>query len=454
MVAAGRLSVDASAILLDMRDAAEYSAGHIEGTASADFASMQQKQNVMSKLPKNRRIILIDKDGQTSSRDAAILQSRGYDADYLEGGMNAWKGPLVQSGQNAVISGTKLHGMIQDQGVFMLDVREPSEFEQHHIPGAVNVPLGRILSNDIPDVPNNKKVITICSHGNRSMVASFALAGAGIKSSSLTGGMVGWGQVSEARSVPGTDIIQVEKVGKGCLSYVVFSNNEAAVIDPTYPPRRYMEIAAERGATIKTVMDTHQHADHVSAAADLATLCGATLYLSSREQYQNIPHRPLNGGDSISVGDTHLAIIHTPGHTDGSMSVSVNGTLMVGDTIFADAVGRPDLRDRAAESASTLYDTIQNILRMAPDTLLLPAHRGEKTMPREGGIFGVTVSEASAMTITAIPKEQFVDTILGSIPPKPANHSRIIMINSGRISIPPQMIPDLEAGPNRCSIQA
>src|SRR3970040_874847 len=77
-------------------------------------------------------------------------------------------------------------------------------------------------------------------------------------------------------------IIQVEKVGKGCLSHIIGSGDEAAVIDPTHPASKYVEFAQKQGLKITKVIDTHQHADHVSATRELASQTGATLYYSAK----------------------------------------------------------------------------------------------------------------------------------------------------------------------------
>ena len=108
------------------------------------------------------------------------------------------------------------------------------------------------------------------------------------------------------------------------------------------------------------VYDTHQHADHVSAAKELADKTGADLYLSSYEEY-SFKHKPLQNGDVHKIGNIDLQVIHTPGHTMGSISILLGGKILfTGDTLFTNGVGRPDLRDKAPDFAAALYDSLHN----------------------------------------------------------------------------------------------
>ena len=235
-------------LILDLRESSNFMQGHIEGSANARWTNIQQKQSVMSRLPKNYKIVIVDEDGSDSSQNANALVRFGFDAHFLKGGIKSWTKNLVKSSQETVVSNEKLWEYLKNkEDVFLIDVREPLEFAEFKIQGAVNVPLSDLFSQNIlKKIPRDKKIVTICSHGNRSMVATFALAQNGLEATSLEGGMSRWNQVLNANiAVKQNDliIIQVEKVGKGCLSYIVGSNGEAIVIDPTYPTSKYIEFA-------------------------------------------------------------------------------------------------------------------------------------------------------------------------------------------------------------------
>ena len=432
--------------------------GHVPGAANAICSSMQQKQVIMSKIPPNMKVVLIDDGGTEAKQNATMMARFGFDAHYLKDGIKSWSGELVKSTQDTTISGDDLWSTIkEDSDVFLLDVREPQEFAEFKIPGAVNIPLSQLfMPGSQLQLPKDKKIVTICSHGNRSMVATFALAQNGLESTSLVGGMSLWNQVLNSTTLQEGDItiIQVEKVGKGCLSHIIGSNGEAVVIDPTYPPSKYVEFAQKQGLKITKVIDTHQHADHVSAAKDLAQIAGSKLYLSKLEEYK-IDSEKIEDGNTISFGAKSLKVIHTPGHTPGSMSFVLDDKYVFsGDILFVEGIGRPDLRDQAEEFATKLYDTLHNkLLKFGDDVRIFPTHHGEGVIPTKDGIFYTTVQNAKKLPLLDLAQAEFVSKVVSITTPRPMNYSMIIKINKGVIPISPVQIPDLEMGPNRCSIR-
>lgn len=445
-------------LILDIRAKENYMNGHISGAANAICGSMQQKQIIMSKIPPSMKVILIDEDGNEAKQNATMMARFGFDAHYLKDGIKSWSGELVKSTQDTTISGDNLWDSIkQDKDVFLLDVREPQEFAEFKIPGAVNIPLSQLfMPGSQSQLPKDKKIVTICSHGNRSMVATFALAQNGLESTSLVGGMSLWNQVLGATTLKENDItiIQVEKIGKGCLSHIIGSNGEAVVIDPTYPPKKYVEFAQKEGLKITKVIDTHQHADHVSAAKDLAQMTGSKLYLSKLEEYR-LESEKIEDGNTISFGTKQLRVIHTPGHTPGGMSFVLDDRYVFsGDILFVEGIGRPDLRDQAEEFAAKLYDTLHNkLLKFGDDAKIFPTHHGEGVNPTKDGIFYTTVQNAKKLPLLDLGQAEFVAKVVSITTPRPMNYSMIIKINKGIIPISPEQIPDLEMGPNRCSIR-
>jgi glyoxylase-like metal-dependent hydrolase (beta-lactamase superfamily II) len=249
-------------------------------------------------------------------------------------------------------------------------------------------------------------------------------------------------------------IIQVEKIGKGCLSHIVGSNGEAVVIDPTYPAAKYVEFAQKEGLKITKVIDTHQHADHVSAAKELAQSTGAKLYFSKLEEYK-IESEKVEDGNLIPFGAKQLRAIHTPGHTAGSMSYVLDDKYVFsGDILFMEGIGRPDLRDQVEEYATKLYDTLHNkILKFSDSTKVFPTHHGEGVKPTENGIYCTTVQMAKSLPLLDLDQAAFVSKVVSITTPRPMNYSMIIKINKGVIPMSPMQIPDLEMGPNRCSIK-
>ena len=446
-------------LVLDIRSPQDYMGGHVEGSANAKCGSMQQKQIVMSKLPRNFKIVLIDEDGSESSQNANMMARFGFDAHFLDGGMKNWNKELVKSSQETAISNEGLWNSIKDNNdVFLLDVREPQEFQDFKIPGATNIPLSQLFTPDsVEKLPKDKKIVTICSHGNRSMVATFALAQNGLESTSLEGGMAGWNQVLDAKQAVNEEnlkVLQVEKIGKGCLSHIIISDGEALVIDPNYPAKKYTQFAENEGVKITKVIDTHQHADHVSAAKELAKISNAQLYFSGKEEYK-IESNQVNDGDILNLGKKQIHVIHTPGHTAGSMTYSIdNKYVFCGDTLFVEGIGRPDLRDKAEEFAIQLYDTLHNkLLQLPPNAKIFPTHHGEGVKPTENGIYFTTVELAKKLPLLDLEKEEFVKKVVSITTPRPMNYSMIIKVNKGTIPVMNEQVPDLEMGPNRCSIR-
>ena len=447
-------------LILDLRSKEKFMEGHIPTSANVAADSPQQKQSMLSKVPAAFKIILVDDGSGEAEQYAGAMSRFGYRAHFLKGGISEWKSGLQKSSQAPAITGDTLYSKINndDKDIFLLDVREPMEFSEHKIPGAVNIPLGEIFMPEIQNkIPKDKKIVTICSHGNRSMVAAFALAQKGIESSSLTGGMAQWNQVLYDTIVKKDDnvtIIQVEKVGKGCLSHIIGCDGEAVVIDPTHPASKYVEFANKHDLKITKVLDTHQHADHVSATRELASQTGATLYYSAREEYK-IQAEKLDDGNELKIGSKKINVIHTPGHTAGSMTyIFDNKYVFSGDILFVEGIGRPDLRDQAEQFSQELYDTLHNkLLALPTDSKIFPTHHGEGVKPTENGIYYTTVEMAKKLQLLDLSKDEFVKKVVSITTPRPMNYAMIIKVNKGIIPPNPMMIPDLEMGPNRCSVQ-
>ena len=441
-------------LVFDLRLQEAYESGHIKGSVHA-VCDVKAKDTIMPKIPRNVKIVLVDDDGKMAAETSAMMRSFGLDAHFLQGGMKQWNKETVRDSHTSSIKPDDLWKKLQDQNVFLLDVRDTDEFSDFQIPKSVNIPLKEIFKPEsISRIPKDKEVITICPHGNRAMVATFALARNGIRSQVLEGGLAGWSQVLTAtKAAANPTILQVEKIGKGCLSHIIISEGEAIVIDPLFPIEKYSDIAKQEDAKITKILDTHQHADHLSAAWKLAGLTGAVLYESNLEQWDGIKATFLDDRQEIIFGKSKLRVIHTPGHTPGSLCYVVDDKyVFTGDILFVESVGRPDLRDQAEEFALHLFDSLHNkLLKLEPDTLVFPTHHGQSVKPTNG-IYSTTIEKTKQHDILKLSKEEFVKQVVGVTVPRPMNYQKIIQINKGTIPLVTTDIPDLELGPNRCSI--
>jgi glyoxylase-like metal-dependent hydrolase (beta-lactamase superfamily II) len=440
-------------LLFDLRPKDQFENSHVKGSVHA-VCDVQAKQTIMPKIPQNVKIILISEPEEVGRETSQMMKSFGLDAHYLEGGFNSWKGKTEKGPTGKIITAEQLESQLDS--VFLLDVRNEDEFTEYQIPGSVNIPLGDLFKEKtLEKIPKDKTVVTICPHGNRAMVASFALTRAGIDSQTLARGLAGWNQILKPITVSQKPkVIQVQKIGKGCLSHVVESDGEAIVIDPLYPFEKYIEIAKEHEFKITKVFDTHQHADHVSAARELAKKANAELCLSKHETYDYDAN--FVGDDvTISFGKSKLRVIHTPGHTPGSLSYVVDEKyVFTGDILFVESIGRPDLRDEAEEFTEQLYNTLhEKLLNLPDETLVFPTHYGENAETTNGAFYA-TIKNSKKLPWLDIPKQDFVKKVVAITRPRPMNYRKIIAVNKGELELVNSEIPDLEIGPNRCAVDA
>jgi glyoxylase-like metal-dependent hydrolase (beta-lactamase superfamily II) len=270
--------------------------------------------------------------------------------------------------------------------------------------------------------------------------------------------MQAWSLAWNVAELPSFDehirVLQVRRTGKGCLSYLIGSDTEAAVIDAAVDAEVYRSLAAQQGWRITAVMDTHIHADHLSRSRQLAEQAGATFYLPAQQRVA-FPFTPLDDGETITIGTAQLVALHTPGHTLESTSFLLNGrALCTGDTLFLAAVGRPDLEaspEEARTRAYLLYKSLQRLLALSPDTLVLPGHTS--TPPAFDGRPLVSSLGDVCATISRLqlPASAFVEEVLARIPPTPPNHKQIVAINESGTGAPTDPTT-LEAGANRCAV--
>lgn len=348
--------------------------------------------------------------------------------------------------------------------VTVLDIRPGDERAEWWIPGSVHVDAYEALKAgdttvlDEVDLPVDRTVVTVCAAGHTARVAAAYLRTRGLEVASLDGGMKRWSLAWNSATVPVLDslanVLQVRRTGKGCLSYLIGSEQQAMVIDASLEPDVYQHLAAARGWTITKVLETHVHADHVSRARQLAYLTGATLFLPAQDRVA-FPFTPLQDGDTVSLGDATVVVLSTPGHTPESVSYLLDDSaLFTGDTLFPQSVGRPDLEadaEGAVHRARLLYRSLQRIRLLPPTTLILPGHVSQP-IPFDGTPIVSTLEEVvEAVAMVTWPQDRFADHVLSRVPPTPPNHHVIVALNEAGVR-PEGDVTDLEAGANRCAV--
>jgi glyoxylase-like metal-dependent hydrolase (beta-lactamase superfamily II)/rhodanese-related sulfurtransferase len=348
--------------------------------------------------------------------------------------------------------------------VQVLDVRTAADRAEWSIPGSIHMDVYPALQANDPnalaavDLPTDIPIVTVCGVGKVSLIAAQQLTARGYTTYSLLGGMQAWSLAWNVAELPSFDqhiqVLQIRRTGKGCLSYLIGSCTEAAVIDAALDVDVYRSLAEHHGWRITAVIDTHIHADHLSRSRQLAEQVGATFYLPAQERVA-FPFTSLHDGETIAIGTAQLMALHTPGHTLESTCYLLNGrALLSGDTLFLAAVGRPDLEaspEEARTRAHLLYESLQRLLALAPDTLVLPGHTS--TPPAfDGRPLVSSLGEVRAtLSRLQLPASAFVEEILAHIPPTPPNHKQIIAINEGAL-LAPADAATLEAGANRCAV--
>ncbi len=442
-------------ILFDLRNIDEFEKSHITGSVHV-VCDVKAKETIMPKIPKKAEIILISNSDEFAKNTAQMMTSFGLNANYLIGGFSNWVGQTSSGKTGKTVTADELLQEIQTDKVQIIDVRNKDEFSEFKILNSLNIPLDEFFDSNVAGkIPKDKQIVTVCPRGHRAMIANFALSKFGIESKTLVGGLAQWNQILKPVPIVNEPvrIIQMQKVGKGCLSYIAESKGEAIVVDPLYPLEKYIEVAEKQGFEISKVIDTHQHADHVSSARELAKKTGAELYLNKYEEY-DYPANLIGDEDQIKFGDSILDVIHTPGHTPGSLSFLIdNRFVLTGDILFVESIGRPDLRDKAESFTGELYDSLQKLLSLPHNVLVLPAHRGENTPVRNGAFYS-TIHQASHLPLLDMPKEDFVAKIVSNTIPRPMNYQKIIQVNKGALELVSEEIPDMEMGPNRCAVNA
>lgn len=359
--------------------------------------------------------------------------------------------------------GTLQDWLARKKPVTVLDVRHVEDREQWWIPGSRHVDAYKSLKEGSAgplldtSVPPDQPVVTVCGSGRVSLSAAKMLnEKRGIPALSLHGGMKAWSLAwnTASRLFAAVEITQVRRTGKGCLSYLIRSGSAAAVIDPSVEPEVYLSLVSSSRASIRYVLDTHLHADHLSRARRLAEMCGADLILPRQDRLR-YPHRRVAGGDKLTLGATSIKVLSTPGHTGESVTYLVPAAgIFSGDTLFLAGVGRPDLHAGGTEAetrARQLFGSLARLVSLDEGLMVFPGHTSEP-VPFDGKVLTASIGEVAGRLGGWLASEDaFVARILARIPPAPPNYLVISQLNE-RGEWPESDPTDLEAGANRCAV--
>lgn len=361
--------------------------------------------------------------------------------------------------------------VINKEKLFILDVRNSDEYEDWKIEGEnfqyLNVPYFDLLDGvgSIKEqLPDDQDIVVVCAKEGSSIMVAEMLAEEGLDVSYLEGGMKAWSEYLEPVKIgdfkKGGELYQFVRLGKGCLSYMVISNGEAAVIDSTRMVDIFIDFAEEKGAKITHVLDTHLHADHISGGRGIAEKTGATYWLPPKDAEEVVfDYQPLNDQDLITVGDVAIEInaLYSPGHTIGSTSFVIdNQYLLTGDILFIDSIGRPDLAGLAEDWVGDLRETLYKRYReLSNELIVLPAHfMIIEELNDDGSVaekLGTLFEENHGLNIED--EEAFRQTVTENLPPQPNAYKEIRQTNMGKITPDEETQREMEIGPNRCAVR-
>ncbi|MBX0297603.1 MBL fold metallo-hydrolase [Haloarcula nitratireducens] len=360
------------------------------------------------------------------------------------------------------------------EDVTLLDARMQSDYEEWRIDGenvtSINVPYFEFLDDDIDDavldqIPDDREVTVLCAKGGASEYVAGTLAERGYDVDHLEEGMNGWASIYEAVEVERYDgagtLLQYQRPSSGCLGYLLYDDDEAAIIDPLRAfTDRYLEDADDLGVDLQYALDTHIHADHISGVRDLDAE-GVEGVIPEAAVDRGVTYADeltmAEDGDTFDIGDATIEAVYTPGHTTGMTSYLVDDSLLAtGDGLFVESVARPDLEEGdegAPDAARMLYESLQErVLALPDDTLVGGAHFSDAAEPAADGTYtapiGELVEEMGALTMD---EDAFVDLILSDMPPRPANYEDIIATNLGQNAVDDEKAFILELGPNNCA---
>ncbi|WP_277674083.1 MBL fold metallo-hydrolase [Piscibacillus halophilus] len=362
--------------------------------------------------------------------------------------------------------------VVNKEDLFVLDVRNEDAFEDWKMEGDnfeyLNVPYFDLIEGIEPiqdKVPTDRDVAVVCAKGGSSEFVAEQLVEAGFDNVySVEGGMKAWSEHLEPIKIAdlkeGGELYQFVRLGKGCLSYMVISDGEAATIDAVRMADVFINFAEEKDAKITHAFDTHLHADHISGGREIAEKTGATYWLPPKDATEvQFDYKPLEDGEDVQIGSSKISVqaLYSPGHTIGSTSFIVDDQyLMSGDILFVDSIGRPDLAGLAEDWVGDLRETLYKRYKDLSDELVvLPAHYMTNDEINEDGSVGKKLGELYQENhgLNVEDEQEFRRMVTENLPPQPNAYQEIRETNMGKISPETEKKREMEIGPNRCAVK-
>ena len=244
-----------------------------------------------------------------------------------------------------------------------------------------------------------------------------------------------------------------------CASYLVGDTEAgvAAVIDPQWSIDPYLRLSRLHGVRIEHVLETHNHADHVSGHGRLARATGATLHVHELAGAE-YPHEGFADGWTLALGDVEIEAMHTPGHRPEHTSFLLRDAqrggdpwaVLTGDLLFVGDVARPDLAIEKRDGAAGIYRSLHERLMPLPDDVeVWPGHLGGSACGGAGidqkSTSTIGFERAHNRALGLETEEEFVRDAVSTLGDPPPNVEHIVALNRGplieRISTPIPLAP-------------
>jgi glyoxylase-like metal-dependent hydrolase (beta-lactamase superfamily II) len=343
-----------------------------------------------------------------------------------------------------------------------VEVNHPASF--HNIRGseilAADDPGARGLDPDIP-------VVVVCGQGNDSRVVARFLGERGYSARSMSGGVLAWMRMTVPRHLDPPDgfdrFVQFDRLGKASLAYLLVSDDEAIVIDPPRDVGPIMRAMEEAGAHLVAVVDTHVHADYLSGGPKMAAEADVPYLIHPGDSIYpydgtpgNLSYEPLHDGQQLAIGRGMIDVIHTPGHTLGSVTlVAGSNEALTGDFAFIDSIGRPDLAGKTEEWTEDLWRSLERVrAAWGGEMVIRPAHyagESERNADRSiGRQWSRLLEENEALKIKD--PAEFAVWIASNVTTPPEAYPKIKAANVGLLEPTPEEADVLEAGKNECAV--
>jgi glyoxylase-like metal-dependent hydrolase (beta-lactamase superfamily II)/rhodanese-related sulfurtransferase len=231
----------------------------------------------------------------------------------------------------------------------------------------------------------------------------------------------------------------------GCASYLIGDDDAgvAAVVDPMLEIGGYLRLARYLGVRIEHILETHNHADHVSGHGRLAAATGARIHIH-REAAPDYEHDPFDDGWRLELGSLTVEAVHTPGHrpehTAFALVDAARGpepwAVLTGDSLFVGDVARPDLAIDKEDGARAIFRSLHERLLVLPDACeVWPAHLGGSLCGGPGMDLKVASTigyeRAHQELLKLEGEDEFVRAAMAGLGPQPPNFRAIVAVNRG-----------------------